>query len=416
MEEVAKKKSTFWSKCYGWFKQIFYIFSWIIIITFIKSDDFNAGLYALFLLCIMISIVLYSISIVQIFLPGKTFNLLNNINENESIHEIMKKLFKEKPIVNIACSCYHLETRTYTSTDVNGNTTTTTTTVPVTTYAEHQQLNIFSYIDISGIFRLKETNKSFIQLELGKEINFNDELTMLDAENIRNELYLKNKHRDVFISVSVNRLIPSMKDYYLIKLRKEKNYFLLQKWVYILSAFLMVDQFYKTYLECISTHQFFVIRKIVSSRQNVLENNKYSKFTPGYIIENENFVANRDEIGGINVETKLILPTEEEIQKSKAYYKFIPEYELNEYGEVVNNNRNSIDNILNIEKKNENESVEITKIDSSNQFLLNDDNKNNQFDNNNQINNNNQFDNNTNQFNNNDNNNNNINEPMIDKN
>ena len=92
----------------------------------------------------------------------------------------------------------------------------------------------------------------------------------------------------------------------------------------------------------------------------------------------------------------------EEIQKSKAYYKYIPQYELNEYGEVVNNNRNSIDNILNInnEKKNENES-ELTKIDSSNELLLNVNNKNNQFDNN------------TNQFNNN--NNNNINEPMIDK-
>ena len=402
MEEVAKKKSTFWPKCYGWSKQIIFIFSWIIIITFINSDDFNAGLFALFLLSIMLSLVLYSISIVQVFLPGKTFKLLDNINGNESIHEIMKKLFKEKPMINIECSCYHLETRTYTSTDAQGNTTTTTTTVAVTTYVEHQQLNIFSYIDISGIFRLKETNKSFIQLELGKEINFNDELTMLDAENIRNELYLKNKHRDVFISVNINRIIPSMKDYYLIKLRKNKNYCLLQKWVYILSAFLMVDQFYKTYLDCISSHQFFVIKKIVSSRQNVLENNQYSKFTPGYIIENENFVANRDEIGGINAETKLILPTEEEIQKSKAYYKYIPQYELNEYGEVVNNNRNSIDNILNInnEKKNENES-ELTKIDNSNELLLNVNNKNNQFDNN------------TNQFNNN--NNNNINEPMIDK-
>jgi hypothetical protein len=404
MEEVAKEKNTFWPKCYGWTKQIFYIFSWIIIITYIKSDDFNPGLFALFLLCITVSLVIYSISIVFLFVSSKTLKLLNNINENESIHEIMEKLFKEKPVVNIACSCYHFETRTYTSTDAQGHTTTTTTTVPVTTYIENQQLNIFSYIDISGIFRLKETNKSFIQLELGKEINFNDELTMLDAENIRNELYLKNKHRDAFITVSINRIIPSMKEYYFIKLRKNKNYFLLQKWVYILCTFLMVEQFYKAYIDYISTHQFFVIRKIVSSRQNVLENNKYSKFTPGYIIENENFVAKRDEIGGINVETKLILPTEEEIQKSKAYYKFIPQYELNEYGEVVNNNRNSIDNILNInnEKKNENEIVQITKIDSSNELLLNVNNKNNQFDNN------------TNQFNNNDNINN-INEPMIDK-
>ena len=159
MEEVAKKKSTFWPKCYGWSKQIFYIFSWIIIITFIKSDDFNAGLFALFLLSIMLSLVLYSISIVQVFLPGKTFKLLDNINENESIHEIMKKLFKEKPVVNIACNCYHIETRFDISTDINGDTRTKTSFESITTYAEHQQLNIFSYIDISGIFRLKKLTK-----------------------------------------------------------------------------------------------------------------------------------------------------------------------------------------------------------------------------------------------------------------
>ena len=244
MEEVAKKKNTFWPKCFGWTKQIYYIFSWIIIIIFSKSD-FNGGLFALFLLSIIGIITFYLISIVQMFLFGKTLKLLNNINENTSINEIMKTLFKEKPIVNIVCSCYHYETRTYTSTDAYGNTTTNTSTVLVTSYVESQQLEIFSYIDISGIFRLKETNKSFIQLEMGKEINFNDEFTILDVENIRNELYLKNRFRDSYISVVVNRIIPSMKEYYLVKLRKDEQFFLLQKWVYILSTFLMVDQFFK---------------------------------------------------------------------------------------------------------------------------------------------------------------------------
>ena len=398
MEEVAKKKNTFWPKCFGWTKQIYYIFSWIIIIIFSKSD-FNGGLFALFLLSIIGIITFYLISIVQMFLFGKTLKLLNNINENTSINEIMKTLFKEKPIVNIVCTCYHYETRTYTSTDAYGNTTTNTSTVLVTSYVESQQLEIFSYIDISGIFRLKETNKSFIQLEMGKEINFNDEFTILDVENIRNELYLKNRFRDSYISVVVNRIIPSMKEYYLVKLRKDEQFFLLQKWVYILSTFLMVDQFFKAYLEYLSTHQFFIIRKIVSSRQNVLENNKYSQFTPGYIIENENFVANKDEIGGINNETKVIVPNEEEIQKSKVYYKFIPEYELNEFGDVVNNNKNSVDNLLLIEeKKNEKEIVGITKINESNDFLLNVDNNTNQLNNNNN-NNNNQLDNNNNNLN-----------------
>ena len=95
----------------------------------------------------------------------------------------------------------------------------------------------------------------------------------------------------------------------------------------------------------------------------------------------------------------MILPNEEEIQKSKVYYKFIPEYELNEFGDVVNNNKNSVDNLLLIEeKKNEKEIVGITKINESNDFLLNVDNNTNQLNNNNN-NNNNQLDNNNNNLN-----------------
>ena len=66
----------------------------------------------------------------------------------------------------------------------------------VPTYTESQKLNIFSYLDISGIFRLKETSKKYIQLQLGKEINFNDEITIYDIQTIINDLYQKNRFRD----------------------------------------------------------------------------------------------------------------------------------------------------------------------------------------------------------------------------
>jgi len=364
MEEVAKEKNTFWPKCLGWSKQIFYIYSWIIIYLFAKDTE-SIGLLINFIITITALITIYLISNIFMFFFSKTFVLLSNINENNSINQIMNELFKEKPVVNITCSCYHYETRTYTTTDSNGYTTTQTSTVLVQTYVEMKQLNIFSYLDISGIFRLKETNKSFIRLEMGKEINFNDELTLLDVENIKNDLYVRNRFRDLYISISVNRIIPKMKDYYLVKLKKDENYCLIQKWVFILSGFLMVDQFYKFYLEYISTYQFFIIRKIISSRNNVLENNRYSEFTPGYTIENEKFVAKRDDIGGIDTELNLLLPTEEEIEKAKAFNKYIPEYKLNEYGDVININRNSIDNIINIQEKNEKENVEVKKIDDN---------------------------------------------------
>ena len=64
----------------------------------------------------------------------------------------------------------------------------------VPTYSESQNLNIFSYLDISGIFRLKDTTKRYIQLELGKEINFNDEIKMYIYQSVLIELYLHIKN------------------------------------------------------------------------------------------------------------------------------------------------------------------------------------------------------------------------------
>ena len=118
MEEVAKNKNTFWKNCCGWLMQIFYIYSWIIIITFIKSsDNFDPVLFLLFVLSVIVTIFIYIKKIVDLLISDSILRLLNNINENESIHEIMKKIFKEKPIVSISCNCYHIEYITYTSTD-----------------------------------------------------------------------------------------------------------------------------------------------------------------------------------------------------------------------------------------------------------------------------------------------------------
>ena len=79
-------------------------------------------------------------------------------------------------------------------------------------------------------------------LQLGKEINFKDVLTLLDIENIKNDLYVRNRYKDEYITIQVNRNIPSFKDFYLIELTNSKN-FLLHKWIYILCFILTIDKF-----------------------------------------------------------------------------------------------------------------------------------------------------------------------------
>ena len=305
MQENSKKGNC-WLKCLGWSKQILYIFGWIITILYISDTE---SYFGIFILTMTFMGTVYIWNLCLMFFTSTTMELLSDLNENNSINNIMNQLFKEKPIVNITCSCYHFE-KVIITTDSKGLSQQSKDTKKIETYSETKQLNIFSYLDISGIFHA-ETNKNFIKLEIGKEINFNDEMTLYDIQNIKKDLYSRNKDKDLFISIYVNRIIPAIKDYYLLKIKANKNYCLVKKCVFIISNLLMIDEFYKLYLDYLCSHQYFIIKKVISSRINVLDNEKYSQFVPGYNILDENFVANKDDIGGINNEINITLPTEE---------------------------------------------------------------------------------------------------------
>jgi hypothetical protein len=315
------------------------------------------------------SIYIFSFVILCIY-GSKSLELLNNTKENININKIMDTLFKEKPIVSINCMCYHNETRTNTYYDAKGNLQTTHTTVIVPTYTESRTLNIFSYLDISGIFKLKGTTKKYIQLQLGKEINFNDELTLYDIQTIKNDLYTRNRFRDAYISVGINSDIPSFKEFFLIKLTKEESCFL-QKWVYILFFILTLDGFYDLYLYCICSKQYFVIKKIVSSRQNVLENPKYSKFISGYNINEQNVILERNDIGGIDNQIEVKLPTEQEIASAKDYDKYIPQYIIKEDGEVINTNEKMCENFMEIKEEKPQQSFENKDVEQSQKIEIN---------------------------------------------
>ena len=368
--EIASQNKQKCMNILGWLKQIYYIICWIIVILYAKEPtkteefgsngfhweytDLNWDLLGPLIILMIIMSLIYIWTIVWLC-DGKmrTLKLLNNMNENNNAINIIENLFKEKPEIEITCRCYHVETRKITYTDMYGKKQTTYTSDTYYSYSESKKLNIFSYLDISGIFRLKQTNKKYIMLQLGKEINFNDVLTLLDIENIKNDLYVRNRYKDEYITIQVNRNILSFKDFYLIKLTNSKN-FLLHKWIYILCFILTIDKFYDLYIDCICAHQFFIIKKIVSARENVLQNPIYSKFISGYNINNQEVISQRESLGGIDENIEVKLPTEEEIEKSKAFNKYIPQYNINENGEVFNNNQNSLENLMEIKEKNTN--------------------------------------------------------------
>ena len=85
-----------------------------------------------------------------------------------------------------------------------------------------------------------------------------------------------------------------------------------------------------------------------------MQNPIYSKFISGYNINNQEVISQRESLGGIDENIEVKLPTEEEIEKSKAFNKYIPQYNINENGEVFNNNQNSLESLMEIKEKNTN--------------------------------------------------------------
>ena len=127
----------------------------------------NIDLSLLFIFSAIIMGVIYYISLIC-FCGNRTERILSNLNSKDSLNNIMNHLFQEMPVVSIDCICYHYKTVNTTYTDYQGNKHTVSDVRQVISHTESQKLNIFSYLDISGIFHLKETNKNFILLELGK--------------------------------------------------------------------------------------------------------------------------------------------------------------------------------------------------------------------------------------------------------
>ena len=58
-----------------------------------------------------------------------------------------------------------------------------------------------------------------------------------------------------------------------------------------------------------------------------------------------------DNIGGIFDKKDLLLPTEEELKKAEIFIKFIPEYKINENGDIVNINTNLFDTRYNFKEE-----------------------------------------------------------------
>lgn len=239
--------------------------TWISLISTIIIDKLYNHVSEYLLYILFCSYIIYII----LELCSSTCRFL--IDKKENLYTRLKKIYSSLPKILFKCECYHYEITHYTVTDSKGRTYTRTRSKKVVTHRETYSFPYYSFQDVNGLFILnqeKMKNAVFIKLELDKEINFADNISYYDYLMQKQQFYIRNKNRDTDLDMWEIREIQDFKKYNFIKIR-DKNICTIGLFIYLLSVFLTLGQFYKYYVNCYSVSKNYKIRKIISTRNDL---------------------------------------------------------------------------------------------------------------------------------------------------
>ncbi len=278
-----------------------------------------------FMLTLIFEIILYIAYIIFEFL-SPTFSYLLHKRTDDNLYDKLKHLFNTPPTIQFVCENYHYETRTYTTYDSKGNASTHTETVRVVTRVNSKYFNYYSSRDVSGLFRLNYDESSvrdkyYVKLQLLKSIDFADSISYNDYIKEKDEFYNSNKGFDVYTDLFVNETIDGFTDYNLINITQTNPCGISLFW-YIFFLFSGIVQLYKVYINSRCIYKSFTIRKIISTRYSLTNeesDNKYRNVNPVISFEDENITFSSNEIGFISSDYIQNLPTLEEIESANQY-------------------------------------------------------------------------------------------------
>ena len=324
--------------CWCWFLQIFVLVSLIggLVYFFLYTEPPSShdDEYEQFIPFAPFAVLYILFIISECCSP--TFKYLSNQNENDQIYKVMGKLFNTAPVITWTAQCYHYETRHYTETDSQGNTHDRTETVRVNTHYEEENLQYYSFRDVSGTFlldidRAAMNKKAYIKLHLSKSINFADAISYADYKSQKDRFYERNRHRDDYMDFNEYEKIPGLKTHNLVKIgNKEPCCFGLCS--YIFWTLIPFCQFYKLYVNSFCVFQPFKIRKIISTRYNLMaEDNtqKYLAAAPCINLGAQSYQYTSAEVGCVYESAKVNLPTEEELRNAQQYQSKVPDFSIN---------------------------------------------------------------------------------------
>lgn len=290
------------------------IFLWIIlIITLINRKYF------------VVFIIVYIIYIILEFCSYTSRFLLNKKSTN-SIYNKLKEIFNTFPVLKISCECYHFEKHLEERKDKDGKIITEEVTKRINTYNGSEYFNIYSYRDISGLFKIDLNseifkNKNYIKLTLDTIINFAEPISFSDYQNFKNNFINKNRYKDQKMDIKEESYIPNLTKNNLIKI-KDKEPFYINFFYFFICVILTMGVPYQIIFDNISIEGKYQIKKVISTRYNlnsVEYDNIYGMYIPAIKLGINEFNFIPDDYGFINKDVEVNFPTLEEIENASKY-------------------------------------------------------------------------------------------------
>lgn len=282
---------------------------------------------------------IFYISYLKTMFHSPTFQYLKHKNAGEVMYAKMGTLFKTPPDITFYAECYHYEYHIKKTKYSDGTTKKKTDTTRVTTYRESSDFSYYSARDVSGLFFLNIgeamlKSRAYIELKLDTEIDFADSISYSDYVQQRSDFCRRNERRDLQMDFSEKRTIPGLKKENLIQLTDDEPA-CVSSCLYGIFAVLMLAQFYKLYVNSYCIFQHFTIRKIVSTRYNLMSeeySQKYSYLSPELNLFQQLYTYEPEDTGNVFEGNRYRAPSKQELERARQYKDYVPSYLLQSAG------------------------------------------------------------------------------------
>ena len=150
----------------------------------------------------------------------------------------------------------------------------------------------------------------FLELHITEETYFADKISLLDAKKEMEKIQISQNDR---IDFEMEKKL--FNTHYLII----NNSIFLNKYLFIFFVLIGLGEPYKCYLRSISDRKYLLIRKIVSTRDDLFSdsNNKlYENLNPIVIYKNVKYKYKNDNLGNTKIDYHPEIPSKTEIEES----------------------------------------------------------------------------------------------------